>query len=58
MRHHRLNYLDKRSFYEQPLEKDVTVSINHKNIQALTTLMPKIKYTLTLKLFLKYFYDK
>ena len=39
----RLFYSDKKSSYENPLEKDHSVSIHHKNIQALAIEMFKVK---------------
>ena len=40
----RLIYSDKRSSYENFLEKDNSVSIHHKNIQALAIEMFKVKH--------------
>ena len=44
----RLIYSDKKSSYEVLLEKDGTVSTNHKNNQKLATEMFKEKYDLYL----------
>ena len=38
----RLIYNDKRSFFEDLLEKDNSVSVHHKNLQALTIKMFKV----------------
>ena len=42
----RLIYSDKKSSYENLLEKDNSVSIHHKNIQALAIEMVKVKHKL------------
>ena len=42
----RLIYSDKKSSYENLLEKDNSVSIHHKNIQALAIEMFKVKHKL------------
>ena len=42
----RLIYSDKKSSYESPLEKNNSVSIHHKNIQALTIKMFKVNHKL------------
>ena len=42
----RLIYSDKKSSYENLLEKDNSVSIHHKNIQALAIEMFKVKHML------------
>ena len=42
----RLIYSDKKSSYENLLENDNSVSIHHKNIQALATEMFKVKHKL------------
>ena len=42
----RLTYSDKKSSYENLLEKDNSVSIHHKNIQALAIEMFKVKHKL------------
>ena len=42
----RLIYNDKKSSYENLLEKDKSVSIHHKNIQALAIEMFKVKHKL------------
>ena len=39
----RLIYSDKNSSYENLLEKDISLSIHHKNIQTLETEMFKVK---------------
>ena len=39
-------YSDKKSFHENLLEKDNSVSMHHKNIQALATEMFKVKHNL------------
>ena len=45
-RYLRLNHSDKKSSYENLLEKDNSVSIHHKNIQALAIEMFKVKHKL------------
>ena len=42
----RLIYSDKKSSHETPLGKDGSVSVNHKNIQTLSTVMFKVKHYL------------
>ena len=42
----RLTYSDKKSSYEKLLEKDGSVSIHHRNIQALAIEMLKVKHKL------------
>ena len=42
----RLSYSDKKSFYENLLENDNSVSIHHKNFQALAIEMFKVKHKL------------
>ena len=45
-RYLRLNYSDKKSSYENLLEKDNSISIDHKNIQVLAIEMLKVKQKL------------
>ena len=49
-RYLRLIYSDKKSSYENLLEKDNSVSVHHKNIQALAIEMFKVKYKLCLEI--------
>ena len=45
-RYLRLNHSDKKSYYENLLEKDNSVSIDQKNIQVLAIEMVKVKQKL------------
>ena len=51
----RLIYNDKNSSYEELLTKDGSVSIHHRNIQALATEFYKIKNGLSPELFTEIF---
>ena len=44
-------YGDKRSSYEELFEKNVSVSVHHRNIQLLATDMYKVKSDLSPKIF-------
>ena len=46
-----LIYTDKKSSYDELLERDGSVSIYHRNIQAFATEMCKVKYGHTPKIF-------
>ena len=46
----RLIYGDKKSFYVELLEKDESVSVHHRNIEALVTEMHEVKSGYTPKL--------
>ena len=47
----RLIFSDKKSSYEELLEKDRSVSVHHMNIQALATEIYKVKSGYTSKIF-------
>ena len=51
----RLIYDDKKSSYEELLTKDSSVSVHHRNIQALATKFYKIENGLSLERFTEIF---
>ena len=54
----RITYGDKSSSFEDLLEKDNSVSIHHRNIQALPTEMFKVKNNIALESMKKRFAPK
>ena len=54
----RITYGDRSSSFENLVEKDISVSIHHTNIQALVTEMFKVKNNIALKIMKELFDPK